>query len=179
MKQLDLRKEFAEVSKFIARRVKKFAPATNAGPGTGKRVSRIDIGFGVYDDGWVCLVFDTRRAPEPDGEWNEYIEETVLERPRWATACNEVEDKPFRLILHDGTRKELAAGKTNQLVKAIGEMLRSALLKAREDGVFGSLPKTTRCEFGVEEQDGSYGWPKYALRGRDNMVQPHRPHGKN
>src|SRR5262249_21175148 len=60
VKRLDLRKDFADVYGFVSRRVRSFDPATNDGPGKGKRVSRIDIGFGLYhNDGWICLVFDT------------------------------------------------------------------------------------------------------------------------
>ena len=78
MKRLDLRKEFAEVYAFVVGRAKAFNLIANPGPGKGKRVSRIDVGFGLYQSGWMCVVFDTRRSPEPDGEWNEYIEDTVM-----------------------------------------------------------------------------------------------------
>jgi hypothetical protein len=172
MKRLDLRKDFAEVSAFVAVRAKGFDPATNRGPGKGKRVSRIDIGFGVYESGWVCLVFDTRRSPEPDGEWNEYIEDMVLERSKWAKACEAVEAGPLTLVLPDGSRRELAAGDTGPLVAALGDTLRAVLLQARDGGVFAALPKTPRCELGVEEQDGSYGWPAYESRGTDNRAAP-------
>jgi hypothetical protein len=170
MKQLDLRKDFAEVYAFVVGRVKAFDPVANSGPGRGKRVSRIDVGFGLYQSGWMCLVFDTRRNPEPDGEWNEYIEDTVLERPRWAEACETVEAGPLTLVLPDGTRRELAAGYTGPLVAALGDMLRAVLLKARDDAVFAGLPKAPRCELGVEEQDGSYGWPAYESRRTDNLA---------
>jgi hypothetical protein len=170
MKRLDLRKDFADVYAFIADRVRSFDPAANDGPGEGGPVTRIDLGFGLYQSGWVCLVFDTRPDAEPDGEWNEYIEETVLERPRWAKACNAVEEGPLTLILPDGTRRELPAGATEQLVTALGDMLRAVLLKARADGVFAGLSKAARCELGVEEQDGDYGRPDYEKRGRDNLA---------
>ncbi|MBM3983171.1 MAG: hypothetical protein FJ304_23440 [Planctomycetes bacterium] len=172
MKRLDLRKDFAEVVAFVAQRVKAFDPAANPGPGKGKRVSRIDVGFSIDYGGWVCLVFDTRRAPEPDGEWNEYIEETVLERPKWGKADDAVAAGPFTLVQPDGTRRELAAGDAGGLVTAIGDMLRAVLLQARDGGVFAALPKTPRCELGVEEQDGNYGWPDYELRGTDNRAEP-------
>ena len=172
MKHLDLRKDFADVSAYVAERVKAFVPAANDGPGKGKRVSRIDVGFGLHQSGWVCLVFDTRRSPEPDGEWNEYIEDTVLERPKWAKACEAVEAGPLTAVLPDGTRRELAAGDTGGLVAALGDMLRAVLLQARDSGVFAALPKTPRCELGVEEQDGSYGWPAYESRGTDNRAEP-------
>lgn len=172
MKRFDLRKDFAEVSAFVAGRVKAFDPSANPGPGKGQRVSRIDIGFGVYESGWVCLVFDTRRNPEPDGEWNEYIEDAVLERPRWAKACGAVEAGPLALVLPDGARRGLAAGDAAGLVAALGDMLRAVLLQARDGGVFAALPKTPRCELGVEEQDGSYGWPAYESRRSDNLAEP-------
>ena len=171
MKRLDLRKDFAEVSAFVAERVKAFDRAANPGPGKGKRVSRIDVGFGVDYGGWVCLVFDTRRNPEPDGEWNEYIEETVLERPKWGKADDAVADGPLTVILPDGTRRELAAGDGGGLVTAIGDMLRAVLLQARDGAVFAALAKAPRCELGVEEQDGNYGWPAYESRRTDNLAE--------
>jgi hypothetical protein len=172
MKRLDLRKDFAEVAAFVAERVKAFDPASNPGPGKGQRVSRIDIGFCIDDGGWVCLVFDTRHSPEPDGEWNEYIEDTVLERPRWGKAANAVAAGPLTVVLPDGTRRELAAGDGVGLITALGDMLRAVLLRARDGGVFAALPKTPRCELAVEEQDGNYGWPAYASRRTDNLAEP-------
>ena len=171
MKRLDLRKDFADVSALVTERVKAFDPVSNPGPGKGKRVSRIDVGFGVYESGWVCVVFDTRRSPEPDGDWSLYIEDTVLERPRWAKACEAVETGPLTLVQPDGTRRELATGKTGLLVTAIGNMLRSVLIQARDSGVLKALPKTPKCELGVEEQDGSYGWPAYEKRRTDNSAE--------
>jgi hypothetical protein len=170
MKRLDLRKDFTDIYAFVADRVRSFDPATNHGPGEGDPVTRIDVGFGLYQSGWVCLVFDTRPDAEPDGEWNEYLEETVLERPLWAKACEAVEAKPLVVILPDNNRRELPVGATSQLVTALGDMLRAVLLKARADGVFAGLPKETRCELGVEEQEGSYGWPTYEERGQNNLV---------
>jgi hypothetical protein len=170
MKRLDLRKDFAEVSAYVAARVQAFDPAANPGPGKGKRVSRVDVGFGIDYGGWVCLVFDTRRSPEPDGEWNEYIEDTVLERPRWGKAADAVAAGPLAVLLPDGTRRELRAGDSGGLVTAIGDMLRAVLIQARNGGVFAALPKTPRCEMGVEEQDGNYGWPEYESRGAENRA---------
>jgi hypothetical protein len=172
MKRLDLRRDFADIYAFVADRVRSFDPATNDGPGEVGPITRIDVGFGLYQSGWVCLVFDTRPGAEPDGEWNEYIEETVLERPRWAKAYDAVEAGPLALVLPNGTRRELPVGATDQLVAALGDMLRGALLKARADGVFAGLPKAAHCELGVEEQEGSYGWPAYEERGKENLAGP-------
>lgn len=167
---MDLQKDFADIYAFVSHRVRSFDPATNDGPGEAGPVTRIDVGFGLYESGWACLVFDTRPDPEPDGEWNEYIEEAVLERPHWAKACEAVEEGSLNVILPDGARKELPAGAKDQLVVALGDMLRAVLLKARADGVLAGLPKADRCELGVEEQEGSYGWPAYEERGQNNLA---------
>jgi hypothetical protein len=118
----------------------------------------------------VCLVFDTRADPEPDGEWTMHIEGNDLGRPHWSEACDSSIESPLALLMPDGTRRELEADSPGQLATAIGEMLRGVLLKACDDGVFADLPKAARCELGVEEQEGDYGWPEYESRGADNLA---------
>jgi hypothetical protein len=172
MKRLDLRKDFNDVYAYVVERLRSFDPESNEGPGQAGPVTRIDVGFGLYQSGWVCLVFDTRPDAEPDGEWNEYIEETVLERPHWAQAIDAIEAGPLALVLPDGTQRELPDGASGELVTAISDMLRAVLLKTRADGVFVGLPRAARCELGVEEQDGSYGWPAYEEREQDNLASP-------
>ena len=58
----------------------------------------------------------------------------------------------------------------NLICGIIGEALKHVLLTAREEGVFNPLPKADRCELGVENLEGYYGWPDYEDRGRENMV---------
>jgi hypothetical protein len=169
MNRLDLRKDFADVYAFVADRVRSFDPATNDGPGDGGPVGRIDVGFGLYQSGWVCLVFDTRPDAEPDGEWNEHIAGNDLDRPRWAKACEALDGESLAVILPDGTRLVPPAG-GGGLAATLGDMLKGVLLKARADGVFAALPKAPRCELGVEEQDGDYGWPAYEERGQENLA---------
>ena len=54
---------------------------------------------------------------------------------------------------------EMAAG------NAIG------VLEARQQGTFIGLPKASACELGVEDPTtGSFGWPAYEQRGRDDRV---------
>jgi hypothetical protein len=171
MKRLDLRKDFSEIYAFLADRVRNFDPVANDGPGEGGLVTRIDFGFGLYQSGWVCLVFDTRPDPEPDGEWTMHIDGNDLERPRWTKVCDALDEGPVALVLPDGSRRVLpAAG--GGLATALGDMLRGVLLTARADKVFATLPKAPRCELGVEEQEGDYGWPAYEERGKDNLAEP-------
>ena len=140
------------------------------GPGAGESVARVDVGFGLDEPAWVCLVFDTRPDAEPDGEWNGHIQGNDLERPHWAEALDAVfEGEPITLILPDGTRLEPTED-GDELVAAVGDMLKAVLLKARADGLFDALPRAPRCELGVEEQNGGYGWPVYEERGRENLA---------
>lgn len=169
-KRLDLSKDFAAVYAYLAKRVKAFDPAANDGPGDGGPVTRIDFGFGYDQDGWVALVFDTRRDAEPDGEWNEHIEGNDVPRPRWPAACEAIEEEPLTLTLPDGTKRELPAGAAGALATALGDMLRDVLLKARADGLFAGLRKSKKCELGVEEQNGEYGWPTAKERGKGSRA---------
>jgi hypothetical protein len=170
MKRLDLRKDFADIYRFISERVAFFDPATNDGPGKGKRVTRIDLGYQFDQAGWVALVFDTRRDAEPDGQWNAHIVENWLERPKWLAASEANEDEPVLFVMPDGTKREIPPEGYGEFATILGDLLKGILLKARSDGVFAGLPKASRCELGVEEHDGNYGWPVYEERGRDNFA---------
>src|SRR5262249_13617679 len=154
--KLDLRKDFKDLYSYVVRRVRAFDLATNDGPGDGKSpVSQIDFGFQYDQDGWAALVFDTRPKAEPDGEWNEYIEENVLERPRWQAVFDALRKGPVDFTLPDGTTQNIKSDSGGKrCAKIFGDLLKSVLLKAREDGVFQSLLKAKRCHLGVEEHDG-------------------------
>lgn len=170
MKRLDLRQDFADIERFIAERVGAFDPASNDGPGEGQRVARIDLGYQFEQAGWVALVFDTRADAEPDGSWNAHIAGNLLKRPRWLAAAGSNEEEPVAFVLPDGTKREVPSGKAEEFAAILGDLLRDVLLKARADGVFAALPKAPRCELGVEEHDGAYGWPVDEERGRENLA---------
>jgi len=52
----------------------------------------------------------------------------------------------------------------------VGEAMKHVLLTAREQGIFNKLPQTDRCELGVENMEGLYGWPAYEDRGKENLA---------
>jgi hypothetical protein len=170
MTRLDLRKDSADILAFISERVRSFDPKTNDGPGKGRRVTRIDVGYSCDQAGWVALIFDTRRAAEPDGEWNSHIEGNLLERPEWLAAFEALGGESLLVVLPDGKERKLRRGSYEALTTILGDFLKSVLLKAREDGIFADLPKAARCELGVEEHDGGYGWPVYEERGQGNLA---------
>jgi hypothetical protein len=168
--ELDLRSDFADLSQYVLRRVQAFDPATNDGPGEPGPVTRIDFGYDFDQGGWASLVFDTRPDAEPDGEWNSHIEGNVLERPAWVSACGANGRQPLRLLLPDGANRALPPGGEEELAVILGELLKSVLLNARAGGIFAVLPRAARCELGVEEHNGHYGWPAYDDRGKENLA---------
>jgi hypothetical protein len=175
MKRLDLRKDFADLYRFVTERVASFDPTTNDGPGKGKRVKRIDFGYQFDQASWAALVFDTRSNAEPDGQWNAHIVANWLERPKWLAASEANEDEPILFSLPDGSKREIPPGGHEEFAVILGDLLRGVLLKARSDGVFIDLPKSPRCELGVEEHDGAYGWPIFEERGRVNLGYVGKP----
>jgi hypothetical protein len=170
--RLDLRKDFKDLYAYVVKRVKSFDPATNDGPGEPGPVTYIEFGFGFEQSGWAALVIDTRPDAEPDGEWNEHIDGNDLNRPRWLAACEANEEMPLELFLPDGTEQVVPAGSGDVFAIALGDLLKSVLLRARADGVFATLPKAPKCELGVEEQEGRYGWPAYKDRRKENLADP-------
>jgi hypothetical protein len=115
------------------------------------------------------VVFERRRPKsEPDGEYS-HFDFARLTRSGWLAAVQLVCDgdaAPVTLL--DGTTRQCV---DEELEKTIGEFLVSVLVSARNDGVFADLPRATRCELGVEEgMNGTFGWPHYEDRGKENLL---------
>ena len=170
MNRLDLRQDLAEVLAYVADRVRSFKASKNDGPGKGKSVKRIDVGYQCDQAGWVALIFDTRPDAEPDGEWNSHIEGNTLDRPDWLAAFESLEGAPLVVVLPDGKERKLRKGSFEKLTTIFGELLKEVLLKAKADGVLAGLQKAPGCELGVEEHDGAFGWPVYEERGQENLA---------
>ena len=170
--KLDLRKDFKDIHAYVVRRVKTFDSSHNAGPGeAGAEVAQITFGYQCDQAGWVALVFDTRPGAECDGEWNGYIAENTFERPRWEKACESLEEQPVDVVLPDGSALKLTAETDEEEYMAVfGDLLKQVFVKAREEGVFESLPKAKRCHLCVEEMDGRYGWPRHEDRDKDGLA---------
>jgi hypothetical protein len=170
--KLDLRKDFKDIYSYLVRRVQTFDPSRNAGPGDGKSpVAQVEFGYQCDQAGWVALVFDTRPDATSDGEWNSYIEENLFERPHWQEAFESLETKAVDIVLPDGSKRKIAPDTgQEEYVTILGELLKSVLLKARDDRLLESLPKAKRCHLGVEEHDGQFGWPRYEDRGKEDLA---------
>lgn len=165
---LDFRRDYSELSAYLARRVAEFDPARHDGPGPGGPVTAIHAGYEYDQSGWFTVVFDTRPDAAMDGEWTLYIDRNTLARPEWDAAGDELRHAPLRIIDWDGLEEELSEG--DELAYPLGELVRSVMLKARADGVFASLPRAPGCQLLVEHSGGAFGWPKESARGHVNLI---------
>jgi hypothetical protein len=133
-------------------------------------VSVIEIDYSLGDGRavpWIHLCFDT--APEGEHEGGHYSHPDFAKLPRqgWLPAVQTVlSERKTGLVTTNGTKSAVGA----TLNRDIGDFLVSCLLSARKDGVFKSLPRAERCQLGVEDQTGEFGWPRYEDRGKKNLV---------
>lgn len=169
--RLDLRQEFADCYAYLVSRVSSFDPATDDGPGDPGPVKFIEFGYELEQAGWAVLVFDTRPDAEPDGEWTTAVDndKILLWRKNWLKAAIANRKRAITIVRLDGNEAELPCDST-ELVTALGELLKTVVLKARADGVFSHLPTASGCELGVEHFNGEYGWPEYDDRGKENLI---------
>lgn len=171
---IDLQADAETIYDYIQERVDEYPDYINAGPGEDEDpISLITLGYQADQAGWVALVFDTRPAAEPDGEWNAFIEDNALEFPEWQEAVeklyDEDEPEPIDVVLPEGTKIRVTQD-DDGLTEAIGDMLRDLLIKARKAKLFELLPRTEGCLMGVEDHDGNYGWPEWEKRSKDGRV---------
>jgi hypothetical protein len=69
-----------------------------------------------------------------------------------------------------GKKINLMKNAEEKSCKIIGDAMKQALIAARVEGAFDALPRTKRCEMGVENMEGLYGWPAYKDRGKENLI---------
>jgi hypothetical protein len=166
---LDLRRDFSEIYDHLTDRVRNFNPSGGNVLGEPGPVQAIEVGFEYAQAGWLVVVFDTRPNAEPDGEWTSLIDGNMLERRHWLEAGEAQMEGPINVVQFDGTEAKLPSG--TEMAEILGELVKSAVLKARADGVFAGLPKAPGCELSVEHFGGTYGWPMYEERGQDNLAE--------
>jgi hypothetical protein len=165
MVTIDLQKDAESVQKMLAKAVKQYIAKYKASATAKKHppVTRIDLVFSLGDGEstpWVHLHFDTKPGSEPDGDPT-HPDFAKLTREGWRGALLAVYGEKVNVVRHDGST----------LCEMIGNFLVAMLLEGRSNGVFADLPKTDRCELGVEDPTtGAFGWPIYEERGKKNLV---------
>jgi len=176
--KLDLNKAAASVRAMLSDAVAEYVKL-NADPRKKQKhppVSRIDLNYWLYDGGpsppFVMLHIDTRPQAEPDGTWS-HEAFAELKLPKWREAIETmIEGESVQFSFPDGSRKDVAV---EDIESTFGKFFVDALKSARAEGVFKVLPKTSRCELGVEENEGSFGWPEYSKRGKENLAEETKP----
>ena len=167
---VDIRKDVPDFMAYIRQRVAEQAVAPKKS-GAPDRVSRIDFGFEFGQGNELWLVFDTRPDAEPDGEWTLQVSNVPsLKRPDWPVWHELPEDEAVHFIDLGGSEVDVMENPDEMICEIVGEAMKHALVLARDEGVFDALPKAERCEMGVENMEGFYGWPMYEDRGRENLV---------
>jgi hypothetical protein len=170
---IDLQKDAATVLAAIEKSAEKYAKkhASKASSASHPLVTRIDLNFWLGDGGpaspFVLLQLDTRPGSEPDGTWT-HSEFATLKFPSWKSPINAVfEEEAVTVKLIDGKSRKLTG---DNMAKIFGEFFVAVMKSAKADGILAKLPKAEKCEFGVEESGGSFGWPAYEKRGRANLA---------
>ncbi len=167
---VDIRKDIPDFLAYIRRRVKAHRTAAKK-LGKPKPIGRIDFGFEFGQGNELWLVFDTRPKPEPDGFWTSQVGKVpALKRPHWPIWHELPDGEIVEFIDRNGKTVNVMKNPDKKICKIVGEAMKSALLAAREAGEFRDLTTSPRCELGVENMEGYFGWPRYEDRGKENLV---------
>jgi hypothetical protein len=167
---IDIRKDVPDFLAYIKRRVAQQV-AAEKNQKRRKRVKRIDFGFEFGQGNELWLVFDTRADAQPDGEWTGQIEKIKgLKRPKWPLWEDLPDGEQVFFLDLKGKKVNVMRNPDEKICKIVGEAMKHALLTARDQGLFKPLLIAEKCELGVENMEGYYGWPKYEDREKENLV---------
>ncbi len=173
--KLNLYKDLEDVLDYIKTQVQKFLQEAETVDGVADRVYRIEGGYEYSQCGWVMIYFDTRPGASPDGQWTRFIDKHRIERIHWRKASSANMRGPVSVVDHEGKEHLISEGSEIDISRAIGLMLKSALLRARDQGILLQLSLAPTCALGVEDFDGHFGWPTYGTNDDDALVtQIHR-----
>ena len=170
--KIDLRPDAAAIKSMLRDSAARYAKMNASDAKKNPPVTRLDFTFWLGDGGpappYILLNLDTRPDAEPDGEWS-HAEFATLERPNWKSAIDAALDgeEEVEATLADGSAQPLSG---DNLEQTIGEFLVAVIKSARDEGSLQNLPMAENCELGVEESGGSFGWPRYEDRGKENLA---------
>ena len=140
---MNIENEKEELKAFITSKVKSHTEAN------GEEVKFLQAGFNVNDElASFCIYFETE-DDGPNGEWTMAPEDCFIERNEWIWS----EDKPEN---HG---------------EILEKLIKDTFIELREEGAFKDLPKTAKCDFGIESMCGCYGWPVWEDRGKENLLE--------
>lgn len=165
---IDLRVEQDLIRSRLVRGVRRYAAHQADRP-----LTAIELQYSA-NDGFVNFNLDTRPEHEPGDltDMTHYGFESV-ECKHWRELSEWPDDEPLEMITHTGELIRFESGPVEipEFERPFGEMLLDLLRSMRDAGDFAALPKAAGCQMGVEEMEGTFGWPDYADRGKDNLVE--------
>ncbi|MCA8987831.1 MAG: hypothetical protein KDA78_09340 [Planctomycetaceae bacterium] len=168
---IDIREDLPDFLAYIQERVEEHIAGTKDSE-SSKPVTYIEFGFEFGQGNELWLVIDTRPNAEPDGQWTQQIGKIrELGRPHWPIWHDLPDDEVVYFIDLNGNQINVMDNPDEQICEIIGEAMKQALLTSRDNGVFRALPTAEACELAVENLEGFYGWPIYADRGKENLLQ--------
>jgi hypothetical protein len=171
--EIDLRKDESEIANLIRSAVSLYAKK-HSSTRTAKKhppAARIDLNFSLGDSTstpWVHINIDTKPGSEPDGDPT-HPDFAKLKRSKWLPAVKTVcQGEKVSVLMPNGKKRKCDS---RQFANVIGKLLVSVLLELRKSNLFDELPKSDRCELGVEDPTtGEFGWPAYEDRGKKNLA---------
>ena len=134
-------KDKETIRNYIVDRVSSYSSEENIG--------FIQFGYEPFQGGLLCVYFDTKKDAGPDGTWTIRLDGNSIDMNHWP---------------------ELSENGGDEFSEQIGESIKQIVFELKEEGVFQALPKTEDCDFGIEEMNGSFGWPEYEKRKKINLV---------
>ena len=164
---IDIRKDVPDLMTYVEQRVEHQLTKARS---RNKTVKMIDFGFEFGQANWVALTFDTRENAAPDGEWTMHIRSVMFRRRNWPIWHRLARNQAVHFVDLSGAEIDVMEDPDTLVCGIIGEALKYVLLTARDRGVFEPLPKSDRCELGVENLEGFFGWPVYEDRWKDNLA---------
>jgi hypothetical protein len=176
MRTIDLRDDAQLFLRALASNVAAIAASDPAS------LSALEFGYSCDQSGWIFIHADERPEHERDGEWTTKIDEDkCIEFDHWIEAVeSSFEGEPFAVIKIDGTQFVVPAfdedaevqddNGDDPFVVAIGQMILSVLLNAKDDDVFAPLKKFGSVQLDIEDFNGGWGWPEYDDLGKTNLA---------
>ena len=140
-------------------------------------MSALEFGYSCDQAGWIFIHADERDEHERDGEWTAAIDEdNYIDFEHWVEAVEaRFEGESFTVMCVDGSSFVVSAegeeeADEDPFVVAIGKMILSVLMQAKQDRVFTSLEKFGAVQLDIEDFNGGWGWPEYDELGKVNLV---------
>lgn len=116
----------------------------------------------------IWFELDTEPNGEPFSGSSQTHEIASSECKRWAGPCFGVLDGDKVVVVVPG-RSTVVTDETG-LYQAVGLYFVDLMKQMRDGGMFKSLRRGPKCHIVVSAEDGTWGWPEWEDRGKEDLV---------